>query len=235
MDNAKRNGGTLSAFTLIELLVVISIIAVLAGLLLPALSDARERAWSVVCRNQLRQMALAGTMYWNEHGGRFHSSFYFRGPHKGGGIIDYLGIEDNELERETILTCPTLQRMYPTYDFPARYTYSVNFSATTDGVTNNWWLRTDNIRIGGVDRPSEMMYFMDGRVYSYQGDRGWYYDRRCYYTYVSRIGTGFDKYFFAAPHNGQNAVFMDAHVEGIGADELKTYDSADIPFWRGYE
>ena len=102
-------------FTLIELLVVIAIIAVLMGILMPALQRVREQARQRSCGSQVRQHGLAFIMYGNDNNGKLPL------PDIPGGWLWDLDVDVVNFMLQTGMTkklfyCPSNQAMHPNMD-----------------------------------------------------------------------------------------------------------------------
>ncbi|MCC6659789.1 MAG: type II secretion system protein [Phycisphaerales bacterium] len=105
-------------FTLIELLVSIAVIALLVGILLPALRHAREAARSAVCLSNLRQMAAAISIYADENRGVGPAlgEPYLTLPNWALVVQSYAGAAGEgtgAYSHRSVLVCPTVDAAYP--------------------------------------------------------------------------------------------------------------------------
>jgi prepilin-type N-terminal cleavage/methylation domain-containing protein/prepilin-type processing-associated H-X9-DG protein len=92
------------AFTLIELLVVVAVIAILAALLLPALSKAKERGRQTYCINSEHQQAVAVFMYADDHNDFLPPVAY---GNASGNVTNWPSLLDPYLKSTRLHICPT--------------------------------------------------------------------------------------------------------------------------------
>jgi len=157
MSYSIKFGGTKQrrAFTLIELLVVITIIAILAALLLPALSSAKRRALTVQCLNNVRQLTIASAIYASDTGKIAKYDFV----NNAGSL--WMGMENYGTLRN-ILVCPMTHPPPPDavdiYRGAADLTWDWkdNDSSYVGSYAFNGWLY-DQASYGGRDHPEFMI------------------------------------------------------------------------------
>ena len=97
------------AFTLIELLVVIAIIAILAAILFPVFAQARAAARKTTCLSNIKELNLAGLMYFTDYDGYF--LIYYAGSDRKSLLYPYTksGTSNAELDVNQIWFCPSVE------------------------------------------------------------------------------------------------------------------------------
>lgn len=176
MTAAPRKPGALrrdrtKAFTLVELLVVLALIALLAGVLLPSLAQARSAARTARCTSNLRQVSLAAGLYWDDHRG---VAFSERTVRTNGGWRYWFGwLEDGAegerafdptagalwpyLNARGVETCPGLERRGARFKSKARgaaFGYAYNLLIGPRG--------RPGILLSEVTQPAALAVFTDG-------------------------------------------------------------------------